>query len=633
MSFLKALISFAFILVCWPMEPLRAVPASIPVDWFELDDKQPMPEVIRWPLDNAKPQVVPFSRRRQGETARFLLRFHSVPPSAQGLFVPRIFCAYRIYAQYGEQGSLQLVAQNGVYGGNQAQTTPNVQARIYRLPEVVHADGVVYLVIEISSFYHDRLGVRGRVQLGQYEDLVQRRNQTQAIYKIVCGMIIMMGIYNLIRWSDSRYQSPTLWLGIFCLITGIRILSINDLLEQFLPGQSLFYLKFFIEYISMCAGALFCFYIFALFPRCTPRWIRYVTATVGISFTILTFASPVRQFSAFLIFYQISAVFCLFLTVYVLMRATVQRQPGALYAVAGIIVFSATVIFDIYTINQGAGQGTTYSIASLLFFYLEARAETEQNRAVERALVVEQTSNQHLLTEMKKLIYEHQAFQIRQGHKLETTMPCTRAFACILNFDIQHSSDLGLDLSHEFFREALQACHNLVMDSYDSESGQSKAYMIKEMGDGFLCSVGFPFATDQAICERALDLAHRFIEAFQSTVEKFFGGKSVFCSIGMAYGEVTGYFPKVGLKQYDLHGDAIVMATRYEQFRKQLLAETSASGHVIILQEAVTAKLPIATQKALFRYEIRERRVRDDPKARFLYYQIIKPKTPSLQSA
>lgn len=66
----------------------------------------------------------------------------------------------------------------------------------------------------------------------------------------------------------------------------------------------------------------------------------------------------------------------------------------------------------------------------------------------------------------------------------------------------------------------------------------STAYRIKEMGDGFICSVDFPFKNPFAHTSEktAFDLALSFIILFKSIVlEKGLHDK-IFCAIGIAGG-------------------------------------------------------------------------------------------------
>ena len=156
--------------------------------------------------------------------------------------------------------------------------------------------------------------------------------------------------------------------------------------------------------------------------------------------------------------------------------------------------------------------------------------------------------------------------------------------------------------------------------------------MIKEMGDGFLCSVGFPFNSQGSLVDNAYALAEMFVEIFQNQVERYFDCPH-YCGIGISLGEVTGYFPTIGLKQYDLYGDAIVHATRYEGMRKHLFQSGVEKGNIIIIQEKAYQMLSLDLAEGLIKYKLDDCKVRDDGEATCLYYKIVSAGSGVLGSA
>ena len=89
-------------------------------------------------------------------------------------------------------------------------------------------------------------------------------------------------------------------------------------------------------------------------------------------------------------------------------------------------------------------------------------------------------------------------------------------------------------------------------------------------------------------------------------------------------GEINGYFPTIGLKTYDLYGEAIIKATRYESFRKQLFSTGIEKASIITMEDKVYQHLSAETRKQLIRFNLSEHQVRDDPDAKALYYKTTK---------
>src|SRR5690606_36468124 len=94
--------------------------------------------------------------------------------------------------------------------------------------------------------------------------------------------------------------------------------------------------------------------------------------------------------------------------------------------------------------------------------------------------------------------------------------------------------------------------------------------------DGFISAVGYPFLTQKqgSLADHAIETALLMFEAFNAQVTRFGYGRPIKAAMGLAFGSVRGTFQSSGIKSYDLYGDALVHADRYEEMRKHpLVAE------------------------------------------------------------
>jgi hypothetical protein len=128
---------------------------------------------------------------------------------------------------------------------------------------------------------------------------------------------------------------------------------------------------------------------------------------------------------------------------------------------------------------------------------------------------------------------------------------------------------------------------------YQGDPLSSSGFRIKEMGDGFLCAVGFPFQTPPGHVshEVAIQLAFGFLNAFDEEFSETLSEARTYCSIGIARGRIEGFFTVSGIRSYELFGDGIVLATRYESLRKQWPAERP--GHIITMPTRMYESLPL----------------------------------------
>jgi class 3 adenylate cyclase len=224
---------------------------------------------------------------------------------------------------------------------------------------------------------------------------------------------------------------------------------------------------------------------------------------------------------------------------------------------------------------------------------------------------------------LKKIIYLHQLLEIKNGKELESTMPTTSSQACVISFDIVGSSKIKHIKAKTFFRNVFARCNELMVEGYDGKKLKSKAYRIKEMGDGFLCSVGYPFEsiTDNPAIE-AVVLSRSFARILKEESARL--SIDILCGIGIASDTITGFYPEVGTKEYDLYGPGIILATRYEGMRKALFKD-GLKQSVLIIQENVYESLSIELRSQFIEEDLQELGivVRDDPSAIKIYYQFL----------
>jgi class 3 adenylate cyclase len=242
-----------------------------------------------------------------------------------------------------------------------------------------------------------------------------------------------------------------------------------------------------------------------------------------------------------------------------------------------------------------------------------------QKKALELAM-----EKQHSYQQMEKLLYPHQLIMVQKGQSIETTMPTGTDIACVLSFDVINSSKVKSEGFNELMEEFLSDCRDLMMRGYDGESLTSAGYMIKEMGDGFLCSVGFPLKQlGQSKAECAVDLARQIISRFAQVNEQLDAPTPLHCCIGVAMGQVKSYFSQSGSVKYDMWGRGIILATRYESLRKEIMLKLELdSANMLILQEDVYYSLPSDLRKAFQVHALADLgiQVRDHPEAKTLVF-------------
>jgi class 3 adenylate cyclase len=231
----------------------------------------------------------------------------------------------------------------------------------------------------------------------------------------------------------------------------------------------------------------------------------------------------------------------------------------------------------------------------------------------------------HAFKQLEKVFYPHQIEMIRKAKELEQTMPTVAGEACVICFDVIASSQIQHAHVKMFLRNVFARCNTVMVEGYNGIDMAARGYRIKEMGDGFLCSVGYPFqSSGKSIAKDALDLALRFHEVFREEVKQLEYNRPILCGLGIAHDAISGFYPESGAKEYDLYGRAIVLATRYEAMRKSLFSQDLDSS-VLVLQERVWSSLKADDRRNFIEVNLEEQGlcVRDDPLATRLFYRCL----------
>ncbi len=255
----------------------------------------------------------------------------------------------------------------------------------------------------------------------------------------------------------------------------------------------------------------------------------------------------------------------------------------------------------------------------LLSYALAVKMKLKQSKEVKM--------RKHAFSQLEKMVYPHQLTLMKEGKQLEETMPLANSWGCVICVDMVDSSKQNISELKDFLRLFFDECEEVMNQGYRETGMEAFGFRLKEMGDGFLCSIGFPFAPPADLCIRklALDLAYSFVQKFEETSRKMpiKGSSEPFLSIGIAEGPIEGFFTLSGIRSYDLFGKGIVLATRYEGLRK--IYQMPGEGHLICLRSSIYKVLPAHYQSTFNCYSLEnaKRLIRDDDAAQEFYYQRI----------
>jgi hypothetical protein len=458
------------------------------------------------------------------------------------------------------------------------------------------------------------------------------------------GRAVVMSIQDLDSMASEAKRSQLVMGGLFGAVAIMITYNLGMLLVfrriyflhySLYSGASMFtlaslvgYLPWNIPLIGIGLGLsgtgliLFCDSALSLRTH-EPRLYRFSLYLIAycVGFSSYLWFDPQWSLVAFSI--PFTLLFCL----YVSIKRALGGYGPAIYLVIGwtaILVTATLAAFNaMFWGTMLLANIAIYGFALELCFFSFAiglKVRLSEQRALRE--------NQHAFNQLKKVFYPHQIDGIKSGVELERTMPTGKDIAAVINFDIIESSKIRQPYAKSFIENSIKSCVSIISENYDPRNMSANGYRVKEVGDGFLCSVGYPFQTPQnrSKAECAVALALRFIYVFQKQVAQLENHHPVYCSIGIAMDWVEGYYPKVGTIEYDVYGRGIILANRYESLRRQLFPQ-GVPGHIVTLSAAVYNGLPNELRSLFLEVDTQHAHlaVRDDLGATKLYYRLFKP--------
>jgi hypothetical protein len=318
---------------------------------------------------------------------------------------------------------------------------------------------------------------------------------------------------------------------------------------------------------------------------------------------------------------------------HVLYRVTVVRNIFFAKLFALTLYIADPIFFELNALPliQGLLAGT---VTGWIFFEsIKARFYLRSTDADTR---------QHLYNQLSKLVYPHQLERIKLGDELENTMPLKEGKGIINVFDVQKSSEIRHERTQEFFMGVFQSFLQICMKGYEHNPLRSQAFRLKETGDGFISAIGYPFLSvdSRSLADSAVSTALLMFEAFNVEVEKFNYSRPIKAAMGLAYNSVQGTFQSGGIRSYDLFGEALIQASKYEELRKQpvlwdiFTRHANDLGlvdfHILIVQEVVYNSLSPSYRDLFVEIDLHGEELKRnnfqmmyDNDAKFIYFHIL----------
>ena len=249
---------------------------------------------------------------------------------------------------------------------------------------------------------------------------------------------------------------------------------------------------------------------------------------------------------------------------------------------------------------------------------------------------IEKKLTLHLLKELESMAYPHQTKMLETHFSLSETMLLKKTEACLGEFDIIDSSQIKeVNTYHDINSRIFKECYRKILLNYRMNPSEpnrpfSDGHVVKEMGDGFIYSVGFPFKVPgpgQKDVDIAFELARYFIKVFDEEIRKDKDGFDCFCVVVLIRSELEAFWTNYQVRHYDFKQHCVTKLFRFQEMRRHLARVDvyRPQASFILMEDEFYHKLSPELKKGAHNIDLEDQgvSVRDCPGAKQVYlYQV-----------
>jgi anti-sigma regulatory factor (Ser/Thr protein kinase) len=254
------------------------------------------------------------------------------------LHVPQLYTAYRLWIDD------RPMSENGTVGDGPGSSVPSFLPRLVIFRP--HGKDVVF-TLQVSNYHHVKGGFWSSIIIDNAPNLIRSNRYSHSLDMLAFGGLLLMGIYHLSLFILRRKDRVSLYFGLFCLVTALRVVvEGNRLFIDLLPGfnwelnEKLSYLTFFFIVI------LFNLYIHKLLPEDYPAVFVKASTWIGLVCAGAVIVTRSEAYYHLLVPFQVNATFWGLLAVFVMGRAVKRKRDGIWYLIGGFLLFAAAGLND-----------------------------------------------------------------------------------------------------------------------------------------------------------------------------------------------------------------------------------------------------------------------------------------------
>ena len=279
--------------------------------------------------------------------------------SLLGITVPSMLSAYKLWVNG------HLFSANGLVGTDASSEFPKT------LPITsyfVNNSSNLHLVLQVSNHNFRDGGTWDNIYLGTQAQISNKREALIALEIFYFSVLLIMGLYHLWLYIFRTEDASKLYFGALSITISLRALMVGSKYFLTLYDNISYVLALRLEYLTFYAAVYFMVsYIYVIFKEyCSKKIITACKLFCLFFIFIAVFTSPLLA-SKLLMIFQISTLFIISYTGFVILKACRNQKYGTLIIATGYLV---AIVISAMSILYYLGIANVKDYSLLGFFLL-----------------------------------------------------------------------------------------------------------------------------------------------------------------------------------------------------------------------------------------------------------------------